>query len=101
MTEMWFENFKNEDGNKVLLAVREHIANNKFIPTIADIKEIMKPKLTAFADNDYSDLERMERLSRGITDEKYKILKEKKDFPKEEREKTLKEILGWRKGATQ
>lgn len=96
MAEMWFENFKNEDGGKVLLAVKEHIVNNKFIPTIADIKEIMKPRLTAFSDNDYSDTRRKERLSRGITDEKYKVLKDTINYPKDEREKILKEILGWR-----
>ena len=96
MAKMWYEVLGNEEAEKVLSAVREHIENNKFIPTIADIKEKMKPKLMAFSHNDYSDLERAERISRGITDEKYKILCETKDFPKEEREKILKDVLGWR-----
>lgn len=96
MAKMWYEVLGNEDAEKVLSAVREHIENNKFIPTIADIKEKMKPKLTAFSDNDYSDGERAERISRGITDEKYEILNATVNYPKEERQKILKEIFGWR-----
>lgn len=98
MLPIWYDFFKNDDYESVNEAVKKHIATKKFMPTVAEIKELMteKPTLTAFPDNDYTDLDRMERLSRGITDEKYKILKETKDFPKEEREKILKDVLGWR-----
>ena len=95
MANVWYEFFKNDDADKVLMAVRKHIEQSKFIPTVADIRELMteKPRLTAFSDNDYTDTDRMERISRGITDEKHKILCETKDYPKEEREKILKEEI--------
>lgn len=75
MTALWYEFFKDDDANCVLAAVRQHINTSRFIPTIADIRALMTKKraLTAFSDNDYEsyDFDRMERISRGITDEKY------------------------------
>ena len=62
---LWWEYFKDDEYTEVLKAVREHIAESKFQPTIADIKERMKPKLTAFGDNCYDTLA-AERLSRGL-----------------------------------
>lgn len=64
MVNMWYAFFKNDDAKKMLDAVMEHIAESKFVPTVADIKERMN-KPTAFSDNCYDTLA-AERLSRGL-----------------------------------
>ena len=64
LLSLWWEYFKDDECETVLRAVREHIAESKYVPTVADIKERMN-KPTAFSDNTYDTLA-AERLSRGL-----------------------------------